>query len=117
MAPKRRNLLAARVAGALAETEADEVDFGLLDQLLTDCAAEALSLRAAMLARKRRLEGLFTGTPGHAAASEEVRTLATRNEREWEEWRELSELIGELRARRDSLVSPAHGLPQRHRAD
>lgn len=101
----RRTRLAARVRLAL-DDDAGEAE---LERLLTDCAAEALSARTELLRTQRQLNQLLKAMSGDAELRAEVNRITARHEQVSAEWRELSELMAELRARLEDFAGSPGG--------
>jgi hypothetical protein len=92
-----------RAAAALASGGTAGIDE--LDLILTDCAAESMALRAELLRVDRRLADLLGDDRNDLETLERVRQLAGRRSELSARSEYLSELLRELRARRDRLAT------------
>jgi hypothetical protein len=95
-------------AATLLEPEAAPT-LAELDELLTDCAAEALALRAEALRVNRQMAGQLLDAADDPARAAEAQRLAMREERLSREWDEVARLLGELRGRRAAASASQAG--------
>lgn len=77
-----------------------------LDDLLTECAAEALSLRADRLRVHRELEGALQAEPDEQPGRT-LEELPLRRRAIAAELERVHAMMGALRARRDRMAGPA----------
>ena len=92
-----------RAAAALAADGTAGIDE--LDLILTDGAAEALALHTELLRVNRRLAAVLDNGDQALETLDRARKLAGRRSELTTRWEYLSELLSELRARRDRLTS------------
>jgi hypothetical protein len=92
-----------RAAAALAPD--GTAGIGELDLILTDGVAEVLALRAELLRLNRRLAALLDRGDHDLETLDSARKLAGRRSELSSRGEHLSELIRELRARRDRLAA------------
>jgi hypothetical protein len=92
-----------RAAAAPASDGTAEIDE--LDLILTDAAAEVLALRAELLRVNRSLAAVLDGSDHELETLDRARKLAGRRSELSTRWEHLSELLRELRARRDRLAA------------
>ena len=91
-----------RVAVALAS--GGTPGLGDLDLILTDVAAEAVSVRVELLRVNRRLTALLDDDGRELETLDRARELADRRSELRLRWERLDELVRKLRARRDRLA-------------
>jgi chemotaxis protein histidine kinase CheA len=92
-----------RAATALASGGTAGIDE--LDLILTDVAAEVLALRAELLRMNRSLAAVLDDSDHELETLDKARTLAGRRSELSSRSEHLSELLRELRARRDRLAA------------
>ena len=91
-----------RAAAALAADGTAGIDE--LDLILTDGAAEALALHTELLRVTRRLAAVLDNGDQDLETLDRARKLAGRRSELTTRWEYVSELLSELRARRDRLT-------------
>jgi hypothetical protein len=97
----RNHQIERRAAAALASS--GTAGIGELDLILTDGAAEALALRTELLRVNRRLAAVLDDARQDLKTLHRARELAGRRSELSSHCEHLSELLRQLRARRDRL--------------